>query len=162
MQRPRPDLDALLANHGEALRGLCARLDPDPEDAYGSICERLLTRLATFDPTKGTLRAWAMTIAHRALVDRHRRRRRVVPLTGQERSNLRSTEQIVEIRAEVARVEAALERLPLEQRRVVVMHHLHGHPLSEIADGEGIAVGTVKSRLHRGRAQLAVWLREDR
>ena len=52
------------------------------------------------------------------------------------------------------RLEAALARLPVDMRTVIVMHHLNGVPLEDIAAAEGVAVGTVKSRLHRGRARL--------
>jgi RNA polymerase sigma-70 factor (ECF subfamily) len=61
-------------------------------------------------------------------------------------------------RLDHARLEAALMRLPAEQRRVVVMHHLEDQPVEAIAASEGVAGGTIKSRLHRARARLAEWL----
>ncbi|MEN0066669.1 MAG: sigma-70 family RNA polymerase sigma factor [Myxococcota bacterium] len=155
-------LDALLAHHGDRLYGLCARLDPDPDDAYGSVCERLLRQIDRFDATRGTLLNWSMTVAHRVLVDRHRRRRDVVPLSGREPASTTTAFRIVEDQQRSARLEAALRELDESQRRVVVLHHLEGLPLTEIATTEGIAVGTVKSRLHRGRAHLAVLLKEIR
>jgi RNA polymerase sigma-70 factor (ECF subfamily) len=59
---------------------------------------------------------------------------------------------------------AALARLPEQQRRIVILHYLADLPVADIARQEGIAEGTVKSRLHRGRAALAERLagtRED-
>ena len=41
-----------------------------------------------------------------------------------------------------------------DQRRVVVMHHVHGIDLETLAASEGVPLGTIKSRLHRGRAAL--------
>ncbi|MBX2802341.1 MAG: sigma-70 family RNA polymerase sigma factor [Myxococcales bacterium] len=155
-------LDELLALHGDRLYGLCARLDPDPGDAYGAVCERLLHALPRFDPARGSPRAWAMTVAHRVLVDRHRRRRPVQPLSGTERAPEQDAAQHVALRRRRDRLEAALQVLDEAQRRVVVLHHLDGVPLARIAEVEGVAVGTVKSRLHRGRAHLAVLLQEDR
>ena len=154
-------LDQLLAQHGDRLFGLCARLDPDPGDAYGAVCERLWRQIARFDRRRGTLAAWSTTVAHRVLVDRHRRRRTVVPLSGQECAN-DSVERTVQSRRRKDRLEVALAELPPDQRRVVVLHHLEGHTLHDIAQVEGVALGTVKSRLHRGRASLAVALQEDR
>jgi RNA polymerase sigma-70 factor (ECF subfamily) len=50
---------------------------------------------------------------------------------------------------------AALSRLPERQRRAVVLHHLAQLTTAEIADQEGVAEGTVRSWLSRGRAALA-------
>lgn len=55
---------------------------------------------------------------------------------------------------------AALRTLPANQRRAVVMHHLADLPVTEVARDLGVADGTVKSWLHRGRAALAVQLAE--
>ncbi len=57
-----------------------------------------------------------------------------------------------------ARMEALLQELPFAQRHVLVAHHVHGVSLEELAREEGVAVGTIKSRLHRGRAALAARL----
>jgi RNA polymerase sigma-70 factor, ECF subfamily len=50
---------------------------------------------------------------------------------------------------------AALRKLPLAQRQVLVMHHMLGIPVSQIAADLDVAVGTVKARLARGRSALA-------
>ena len=52
------------------------------------------------------------------------------------------------------RIQQALGKLPAERREVVVLHHLEGFDVKEIAEQLGVAVGTVKSRLGRGRAAL--------
>jgi RNA polymerase sigma-70 factor, ECF subfamily len=48
-----------------------------------------------------------------------------------------------------------LRELPLQQRQALVMHHMLGIPVAQIAAEQGVAVGTVKARLSRGRAALA-------
>lgn len=53
---------------------------------------------------------------------------------------------------------AALARLPERHRRAIVLHHLADLPVAEIAAQEGVAAGTVKSWLHRGREALAAHL----
>ncbi|MFF5227053.1 sigma-70 family RNA polymerase sigma factor [Dactylosporangium sp. NPDC000521] len=56
---------------------------------------------------------------------------------------------------------AALRRLPVGQRQVVVMHHLLGYGVEQIAELLDVAPGTVKSRLSRARSALAGLLREE-
>jgi RNA polymerase sigma-70 factor (ECF subfamily) len=51
-------------------------------------------------------------------------------------------------------VRAALGALPAEQRQAVVMHHLEGMPVAEIAQAMGVRPGTVMSRLARAREAL--------
>jgi RNA polymerase sigma-70 factor (ECF subfamily) len=56
---------------------------------------------------------------------------------------------------------AAIALLPETQRRAVVLHYLADLSVAEIAEQEGVAVGTVKSWLHRGRAALAAHIGAD-
>ena len=49
---------------------------------------------------------------------------------------------------------AALDRIPTDQRTILVLHHLEGHSVAELAEILGIPVGTVKSRLHTARRAL--------
>jgi len=55
---------------------------------------------------------------------------------------------------------AALRQLPAAQREAIALHHLADLPVQEVADTVGAPVGTVKARLARGRAALAVLLAE--
>ncbi len=137
---------------------LCRRLDPEPDDAWQSSWEKVLRALPGYDPAgAASLRTWVTTIVHRHLVDRHRRRR----VRGEtvEPDDLVDPEPSAPVRLAGARdqrsLEGALLKLPEAMRRVVVLHHLYDRPLDEIAAEEGIPLGTVKSRLHRGRAALA-------
>jgi RNA polymerase sigma-70 factor, ECF subfamily len=60
--------------------------------------------------------------------------------------------------AEDREVVAALQRLPLAQREALVLHHCLDLPVEAVAAQTGVSVGTVKSRLARGRDQLAALL----
>lgn len=150
---------ALLSAHGPAVYGLCRRLDVDPDDAYQEIWEKVLHGLHRFDPAgSAPLAAWILRVAHRHLIDRHRRRRvrgEVVEI-GELPGSPARLESRLDQAQQARRLEAALTRLPIGQRRVVVLHHIQGCSLEAIAETEGIAVGTVKSRLHRARGRLAV------
>ncbi len=53
-----------------------------------------------------------------------------------------------------------VDKLPQEQRDVIILHDVEGYELHESAEILGVAVGTVKSRLHRGHERLRQWLRE--
>lgn len=59
-------------------------------------------------------------------------------------------------------LDRAFQRLDVEQRAIVVLHHLEGFSLVEIAELLGIPVGTVKSRLHRGVQTMRACLDADR
>jgi RNA polymerase sigma-70 factor (ECF subfamily) len=157
--------ERVLERHGPMVWGICRRLAADPEDAYQAVWVRVFEALPRFDPDgAAALGTWIGTIAHRHLVDLHRRhqvRGQVVPIT--ETLDPRPlADELVDRSRRLARLERALEALPDPQRRVVVMHHLYDASLEALARGEGVAVGTVKSRLHRGRARLAQLLGGDR
>ena len=53
---------------------------------------------------------------------------------------------------------AALRRLPAAQREAIALHYLADLPVHEVATATGVPVGTVKARLSRGRAALALLL----
>jgi RNA polymerase sigma-70 factor (ECF subfamily) len=58
-------------------------------------------------------------------------------------------------------LDRAFRRLDVEERTVIVLHHIEGFLLTEIADVLGIPVGTVKSRLHRGKRTMRAALDAD-
>jgi len=151
----------LVKQLGPRVWALCTRLDPEPEDAYQAAWAHLWPRLHRFDPTgTASLSTWTTTVVHRLLVDRHRRRsvRPFVPggpLDDTLDTRTDDPETATARALDRSRLTAALDRLPEPQRRIVVLHHIHGMPLADIARTEGIAAGTCKSRLHRARARLA-------
>jgi RNA polymerase sigma-70 factor (ECF subfamily) len=145
----------LVRTYGPLIWSLCRRLGPEPEDAYQEVWEKVFSAVGRFDPGgTASLRTWIATITHRHLVDRHRRRtvRGEVVELGEMPAPVE--EDRLGLAQDVERLEAALQRLPEGHRRVVVLHHLQDVPLDEIASTEGLALGTVKSRLHRARARL--------
>ncbi len=64
-------------------------------------------------------------------------------------------------RSDADRLGVALARLPVEQRTILVLHHLEGHAVAELAEILEIPVGTVKSRLHTARRALEAALTTD-
>jgi len=59
-------------------------------------------------------------------------------------------------------ISRAFDRLSVDHRTILVLHHLHHRPLAEISVALGIPVGTAKSRLHAARAALEIALAEER
>lgn len=132
----------------------------DPEDQLHEIFAHLLEVLPRFDPAgPAQLTTWVFTVTHRWLLMQQRKAKlTLVPLEGglSQPAPGPDAAQQVEGRQLEALLEAELQRLPDEQRRTFVLTQLHHQPLEEVALAEGVAVGTVKSRLHRARAQLII------
>lgn len=153
--------EAVVRRYVAPLHALARRWSPrsDPDDLAQDLLSRLLEALPRFDPDgPARFTTWVFTIAQRHLIDAERRRRLAeVPLEeGLEIADgAPSPERLADGRGIIARLEAALARLPSAQRRVFLLAIVHGQALEAIAEGEGVAVGTVKSRLHRARAELA-------
>ncbi len=158
---------ALVAQAGPGIYALCRRLDPDPEDAYQAVWERICQSLDRHDPDRGAFGPWARTVARRQLIDRHRRAQARGGLAGRlgpappEAPPIEAVadggptaEQRLVRHHRQQRLEGAVQRLPPGQRRVVVLHHIEGLELAELARLEGVPLGTIKSRLHRARARL--------
>jgi RNA polymerase sigma-70 factor, ECF subfamily len=158
------DVRGLVAAHGDLVYGMCRRLAVDPDDCYQEIWLKILRALPSFDPSgPAPLRGFVATIARRHLVDQHRREvvRQRTARAAEPVPGFTPPDVVIERIRDRDRLEEALGELPPDQRHVVVQHHVHGVPLEQLATEEGVALGTVKSRLHRGRARLAELLRRS-
>lgn len=99
----------------------------------------------------GQPRAWVARVAYRTAVSRWRRARATMA------SWIRHgpPPPVAEPSAASVALAAALAELPLAQRQAVVLHHLAGYSVTEIAVFTGAPEGTIKARLSRGRARLS-------
>ncbi len=102
--------------------------------------------------------AWVRTTAHRIAISRWRKRSR--GRRPADRALAGPTTVAPPDEHHVALV-AALALLPEPQRRVIVLHHLADLPVAAVAAEVGAPEGTVKARLSRGRAALALLLSDD-
>jgi len=116
------------------------------QEAYARAATRW-GRLRHYDAPEAWVRLVAMRLV--AEVGRRARRRAAVLL------RLRPPPDQPDLTADSLDLYAALQSLPVGQRQVIVMHHLAGQPVNEIASQLGLPPGTVKARLHRGRRALA-------
>lgn len=158
----------ILRQHARALRHLVTRLGPrerDPEDQMQDLYEKILAALPRFriaGPAR--LGTWIHAVAHHWLISQRRKPAlRAVPLE-EEAMAVVDARPLPDRAFEASQLRAALDeaihRLPEAQRRVYVLAQLHEQPLEEIAAVEGVPIGTVKSRLHRAKAELVVLLGE--
>ena len=152
---------ALVRPHMARLYRYALRMCGDP-DAASDIAQdallRAFERIASYDPARPVL-PWLITLVRHAFVDRVRS---FDPLRGADEAEgegpLPSRSDPVDqaSHAETANaIEGALKELPVDQRSCVVLYHVEGRSLEEISESEGVPIGTVKSRLFRGRQALA-------
>jgi RNA polymerase sigma-70 factor (ECF subfamily) len=155
-----PSWEQVAREHGRFLYTVAYRLTGNHEDAQDLVQEVLLRvqrGLAGYRP--GSLHGWLSRITTNAFLDevRRRKRRPVDPL-GDDADRVlpsaRSAEEAMDHADLPQHVQDALRALPDDYRVAVVLCDVVGCGYHEIADSLGIPVGTVRSRIHRGRAQL--------
>jgi len=140
-----------LRRYARALtRGDVVRAD----DIIQSCLTRAVTKQHLWQP--GTdLRAWLFTILHNQFVNDVRRQAReggTVPI--EDAAMLLPVKPSAMPRLELRDLEIAMNKLPHEQRQVILLVGLEGMAYEEVASILQIPVGTVRSRLSRGRDQL--------
>jgi RNA polymerase sigma-70 factor (ECF subfamily) len=123
-----------------------AQAEDAVQDAFASALLRWRSLRGYHDPE-----AWVRKVALRRAIDHHRRN------TRQLRALLRlgPPASLPPVGAEHVDLVRALRKLPLAQREVLVLHYVAELAVEQVAAELGVPVGTVKSRLVRGRAALA-------
>ena len=154
----------LVERHQDHLFALVYRLVPDRDQAADAVQEAFLSayrNIASF--RGGSVRSWLGRIAINAAMDiqRARRRRPSQPYPELEDESWQPpAESDVEPEHQALALErsrmlaAALAALPFDQRNCIVLYDVDGYDYGEIARIMGVSVGTVKSRIHRGRLVL--------
>lgn len=159
--------EEVVVRHSARLYAVALRTLGDREEALDAVQDALLSAHRAAGTFRGDARVstWLHRITVNACLDRARRRavRPVVHLPdlpgGAEALEAVPDPRDHEAERDTSReVEAALARLPVEQRAALVLVDLHGHRVEEAARILGCPEGTVKSRCARGRARLAVLL----
>ena len=150
-------LDAVLRHHYEAIRSVCHRIvmnTADAEDATQMALISVARALPSFD-RRSSLSTWIYRIATNAALDEVRRiQRRPLPTDKESVYDSPTSDRTNAVDAQMD-VSAALAQLPEEYRTTIVLRHVADLDYEEIAAIQGVPVGTVRSRLARGRAQLA-------
>jgi len=128
----------------------------EAEDLLHDVFLEAWRQAKTYDPARGTVRAWLVMRCRSRALDRVRAAGRAKVVLSAEpsppdRADSRADPSIAPDRR---RVRAALAELPLEQRQVLELGYFGGLSSSEIATHLEIPLGTVKSRVARGLAAL--------
>lgn len=151
-------LDALLRRHHPRIQGICLRLTGNRADADDACQEALLALVRGLNRFDGrsTFATWAYRVTTNTCLDELRRRRRR-PIPGLPDDLGRSGPVSGDHGGTVADrldIDAALVRLAPGFRVAVVLRDLCGLSYAEIAEVIDVPVGTVRSRIARGRALL--------
>ncbi len=166
--------NALVDLHQRVAYNLCLRMLGSAAAAEDATQDAFLSAYRHFHTFKGgSVRPWLMRIAANACTDELRRRKRRPAVSieapapgsddgidlpdgapGPEDEALRSEQQ--------RRVQAALLRLPADQRLAVVMFDMQGFSYIEISQAMSTSIGTVKSRIARARDKLRRELASER
>ncbi|WP_456826219.1 ECF RNA polymerase sigma factor SigK [Cellulomonas sp. P5_E12] len=147
---------------GRGVFGTCLGVLRDPDHAAEVAQEVWLEvwrTAARFDPTRGSARTWALTLAHRRAVDRVRavqaqRDRDQRVLDGSTEREFDVVADEVQAALEQARVRDCLGSLTPTQKQAVVLAYYGGRTYREVADQLAAPLPTVKSRIRDGLLRL--------
>lgn len=152
--QPGASWEALYRETSERVFRLALRMTGDPDvaaDVTHDTFVRIHERRAQFEG-RGSLGGWVYRIASNIARDRLRRSRFTASFHGNGAGGERGGERP---RGEVrALLREALERLPEDQRTVLLLHEVDGYTHPEISDMLDIAVGTSRARLSRAKAAM--------
>ena len=164
-----PSWDEVVRAHSARVYRLAYRLTGnvlDAEDLTQEVFVRVFRSLPTYTP--GTFEGWLHRITTNLFLDMARRRQRIrFEGLGDDAAGRLSGDEPTPAQAFDARhldgdVQQALAALAPEYRAAVVLCDIEGLSYEEVASTLGVKLGTVRSRIHRGRAQLRVALEHRR
>jgi RNA polymerase sigma-70 factor, ECF subfamily len=152
-----PHLDA-----GYALARWLTRNDADAADVVQEACLRAFRYFDSY--REGDAKSWLLKIVRRSCYDWLERNRPsdLVPLetaadaesSGTPLPSTVETEQLLQSRSELRRLDRLIEELPPPLREALVLRELQELDYRQIAEVTGVPIGTVMSRLHRARSAL--------
>lgn len=159
-----PTWEEVARDHGRFMYTVAYRLAGNDEDAQDLVQEALIRvrrGLERYEP--GSLEGWLARIVTNVFLDevRRRRRRPTAALPDDPERVLPPSPAADEVSTQLSDdIQAALAALPEEFRVPVVLCDVADQSYEQIAAALGVPVGTVRSRLHRGRRMLRTMLSE--
>lgn len=160
------EFESQLRRHLDALYYAALDLSGNSSDAEDIVQETAMKGLRRFDSfEQGTdFKAWMMRILANTYIDLYRRRRREKPASAEDAVTAMAESESPLRRGDLEfllpdDVERALATLPEEQRAAIVLVDVNGLTNQEAAEALGWPLGTVNSRVYRGRAELRSALR---
>ena len=155
-------VEALLREHYDLIHAVCHRMVHNPEGANDAVQNALIAvvkGLSRFDG-RSSVSTWMYRIATNAAIDEIRRtQRRPVPVADEtlaaRGSSTDPTSDIAEHLDQQSRLTDALSRIPEEFRAALVLRYVADLDYAEMAEVLEVPIGTVRSRLSRGRSLMA-------
>ena len=141
------------------------------EDLTQEVFVRIYKTLDQYDPKQGDLSNWLMRLARNLVIDDYRHRQRnpqnsMADAVDDHQYHLRavgtSAQKELERRELAAQVQEGIDKLPPDLKTCVILRDIEELTYQEIVDVLQIPEGTVKSRINRGRIELAKILRRMR
>jgi RNA polymerase sigma-70 factor (ECF subfamily) len=158
-----PAIKAELVSHMRVLRAFAISLTRNGARADDLVQETVMKAWAnihSYEP--GTnMRAWLFTILRNSFYSERRKAKREVADEEGEMAEQVATKPDHDGRLNYADFRRAFEQLPVEQREVLVLVGAMQHSYEDAAEMCGVRIGTIKSRLNRGRARLAELMQID-
>ncbi len=160
---------ALYDRYASTLLALSLRIVRDQAEAEDVVHDAFVTvqdRAGQYSVARGSVIAWLVTLVRNLSIDRVRRRERRRGILGRAASEepadpLRGADVLLSDSSVHASVRRALARLPDVQRQTLEIAFFEGLSYPEIAEREGVALGTIKSRAARALASLREALVEE-
>jgi RNA polymerase sigma-70 factor (ECF subfamily) len=142
--------------------GLAYSMTSDPglaEDVAQEAMIRVWRHAPVFDPRRGSVTSWVLTITRNLAIDALRMRRSVPTdpddFAATAMASFEHNPEDAVRRGDVRQlVRGALQTLPEEQRRAVVLAAVYGRTALEISESEGIPLGTAKTRIRTALIRL--------
>jgi RNA polymerase sigma-70 factor, ECF subfamily len=153
--------------HTRRVYNLCYRFTgnaTEAEDLSQDVFLRIYRTLPSYRPADGAFPTWLTSVTRNLLVDHYRRTRRdrltdsiddAMPVLEERHSSTRSPDRLAQASELSAQLQRALSRLSPELREAVILRDLQSLEYNEIQVVLQVPEGTVKSRINRGRIELA-------
>jgi len=161
----------LVRSHTRRVYAVCYRFTgsgAEAQDLTQDVFLRVFKTLGSFRSGEGSFSVWLLRLTRNLLIDNYRRGKQEratdsiedqLPMLEEKYSLSSRTDGMLAGREASEILQAALERLSPELRETLILRDLEELEYREIAQSLGVPEGTVKSRLNRGRAELARILR---
>jgi RNA polymerase sigma-70 factor, ECF subfamily len=155
--------ELLVRRYADPLYAYALRVTSSPSDAAEAVQDALFAAWRARASFRGgsTVSTWLYSITRRKALDRIRRRRDGLTLDEEQHGRPADEHEVHGQVDERLDILAALERLSVDHREVVVLADVLSLPLGQIGEITGVPATTVRTRLHRARARLAGLLRAD-
>ena len=162
-----PSWEELVRRHTRRVYNICYRFTGNAataEDLSQEVFLRVYRTLGSYQSQYGAFATWLTSVTRNLLVDHYRRTRRdrltdsledAMPQLEEKHSPVRSPDRAAEAAELGAQLQRALARLSPDLREAVILRDLQGLEYREIQAVVQAPEGTVKSRINRGRIELA-------